>query len=317
MLLIGSAALTGYLKNNNLPPCRKKLLDIDYIASPEDHEAFMYLMVSEIKEEYLETPDKQIVKLQNGNIIEIEIAREGSSGADLLEMVHTHPELFTKSSWTAVALLDVLYTIKMSHRYKRNSPHFWKTRRDIMMMREIGAKIPECLTEWFKKRESETYTYLHPKLSQNKEEFFTDAVGYLHWHDDLHEAVKHMDTPAYAYYAKDDQPVLSDMKKFMQVDEKIRLYGALEEILVLAAERSCIPFGVNPDKAFRMSYSKLASSISSGVFRSYVYENWEAIEALYLTEGHTYMDRINKEIANGNVRTHEQGILELKEIEHV
>src|SRR5690606_29078459 len=109
--------------------------------------------------------------------------------------------------------LDQLYTLKMSHRYLKNSPHFRKTRDDIMMLRGLGCKIFD--QDWFKQRESETYTYKHPKLNVMKKDFFNgDGVRYVYDHDDIHMAVAHYresgattPIPAYKLYMKDGAQV--------------------------------------------------------------------------------------------------------------
>jgi hypothetical protein len=60
--------------------------------------------------------------------------------------------------------------------------------------------------------------------------FSGDGIEYEFQHDDLHEAVKFMDVPAYTLYAGGE--VWSDMNKFKQCSREVQLYGILEEALL-------------------------------------------------------------------------------------
>ena len=97
-----------------------------------------------------------------------------------------------------VSDLDLAYTLKQSHKFLRNNPHFEKTFLDIKAMDKLGAKVPDTLKEWLKRREEQTYYYNHPNLKQSKEDFFdTKGVVYKYDHDSIHESVAIGDYPAY------------------------------------------------------------------------------------------------------------------------
>lgn len=187
------------------------------------------------------------------------------------------------------APLNVLYAIKMSHRFLRNSPHFLKTHRDIMLMRQLGANMDDpVLHDIFKLREKETYNYKHPVLDQEKASFFSgDGVIYTYDHDSIHEAVKLMSKPAYQYYMKDNADVMTDKNKFFEQSEIIRLYGVYEETCVLALERSQIPnnFEIDPRSSFVTALIKVCTSITSGWFREYAWENFNTIISMYRSFG--------------------------------
>lgn len=174
----------------------------------------------------------------------------------------------------AVASLDMLYLLKMSHRFKKNSPHFLKTMRDINILRAAGAEIKD--EALFKAREEATYAYSHPNLKRTKDEFFitTGELEYKYDHDSIHEAMAHRDRPMYTYYAVDGEQVLSSRSKFEKLDYTDRIYGVLEEAYVLALERSVIPFGTDPKEAFLMALEKVCTSITSGWFREFAWENY-------------------------------------------
>jgi len=167
----------------------------------------------------------------------------------------------------------------------------------------MGCVIEDSHKEFHKLREKESYaTQAHPKLNVNKDEFFNEVHGvfYQFEHDSLHQAVKHLDKPAYIYYAKDDQPVFSDKAKFFACDPMIRYYGAIEEASVLGLERSILAHGTwAPKVAWTFALSKIASSITSGFFRKWVFENIFDILKMYPED---YVEKFNVGLKNGTVR---------------
>jgi hypothetical protein len=209
-----------------------------------------------------------------------------------------------------VASLDELYTLKMSHRYLKDSPHFAKTRTDIMLMRSMGAQVFDA--GWLKAREDETYWYKHPKLNVMKKDFFTgDGVEYVYDHDDIHKAVAHVlvddghnddyYVPAYTLYMRDGEAVMCDRGKFFDCSERVRLFGVLEEAYVLALERSQIPFRgkVSPRRSFDIALRKVCTSITSGWFREFAWENFDRVTALYSDD---YVERFWTAVEGGEVR---------------
>lgn len=271
--------------------------------------------------------------------IEVEIAWPGSTGAELLESMDTRSKFWTSASLSFrsvhVATLDVLYTIKMSHRYLKNSTHFLKTMADIKRMRALNAKIWD--EDWYKRRKKETYSYAHPNLNVKKDAFFKgDGVKYIYDHDDIHRVMAIEDRPAYTYYAKEGEEVKSDRDKFFSLPEKTRLFGVLEEAYVLALERSQIPHGHRPGidlpKIFYMktihigadlqipagvvevprepdwptphwsflkALEKVCTSITSGWFREFAWENYDRVAELYDPD---YALRFWKAVFDGRVK---------------
>ena len=196
------------------------------------------------------------------------------------------------------ANVDTLYMLKMSHRYKKNSPHFLKTMKDIQIFREEGACIPDY--DLYEARMDATYEYAHPNLRRTKEEFFVTSgeLKYEYDHDSLHQAVAHLDRPMYTYYAVDGEQVLSDRSKFEALEEPLKRYGVLEEAYVLALERSVIPFGTDADTAFFMALEKVCTSITSGWFREYGWENYDEIVAMYY-EDDSYIQKFHEAVESG------------------
>jgi hypothetical protein len=302
MLTIGSIAMNWNCGHQRTPR------DHDVICTYDD---FRVMLREDVK--YHGEPIA-VYPISNGNkwvakfkdyILEAEIAWEGSTAESLLKICEPQGLINCASN-------DVLYTLKMSHRYLKNSPHFLKTMKDIHFLRSKGAKIPEYLTEWFKIREAETYSYDHPKLNVNKGEFFSgDGIDYVYDHDSLHEAVKELDRPAYTNYMKDGSDVMVDMDKFDRVDDYIRRLGVYEECAVLALERSQIPFEgrLTPSESFDKALMKVCTSITSGRFREYAWENYHNVLETYNDIGvDTYVEKFKEGLANGTVKAHNSSI---------
>jgi hypothetical protein len=175
--------------------------------------------------------------------------------------------------------------------------------RDIQLMASLGAKIPETHKDWFKAREKATYTYAHPKLNQGKEGFFdkNQGVTYTYDHDSIHRAMAHLELPAYEYYKGDTAEVFCDKTKFDALPELTKLYGVIEEAYVLAIERSQVPFEGKPHVkySFDKALEKVCTSITSGWFRRFSYDNYDKVQSLY---DPNYMDKFRKGIEIGVVK---------------
>lgn len=291
MLLLGSHALEMNIGRNNLG---RKPMDYDFICTFDEFNSWAKNRKLDFC--YPIQEGKKMVAKEEGNIYEFELAWEGSTAEELVKIITNeipkherhYSSGFMPNGWNAwfinYANLDTLYTLKMSHRYLKNNPHFLKTMKDIHLMREHGASIPGYLKDWYKKRQKATYTYKHPNLKQNKMGFFNpnEGVLYVYDHDSIHVAMAHLERPAYEYYKGDTAEVFCDKKKFFGADENVRLYGVLEEAYVLALERSQVPFkNMAPKTSFLIALEKVCTSITSGWFREYAWENYNKVLALY------------------------------------
>lgn len=289
--MIGSGALSHHFPEAGFIP-----RDTDYICTLEEFRAWTKCFVK--GEIILCKPlsaDKIHVRTKDGWNYEFEIATPGSTAQELLDY-------FDINDKVTMAPPYVLLALKLSHRYRRNSPHFLKTMRDIQFLRAQGVELGTELEEWLPKREAATYTYAHPKLDVSKDAFFDgDGVQYIYDHDTIHltqalivipvqvdnapGGVEKWHRPAYTHYMKDGSEVMTSKEKFMSVSENIRLYGVYEETCVLALERSQIPFeGENapsPRKSFEYALMKVCTSITSGWFREYAWENYQKVLDLY------------------------------------
>ena len=291
MIVIGSQAIKFHVQDWREP------LDTDLVCTYEEAEQYRKTHRPTVCYP-IDSGNSIFMKGSEGHITEIEVAWEGSRAEKLVEFVENDPDtkLVGNFVWPS---LDILYLLKMSHRYKKDSPHFKKTLDDILELRKLGAKIRPEHQEFYEQRMKDTYTNVLPKLNQSKEGFFDNESSiYTLDHDSIHEAIKNLEKPAYEYFK--DGAVWCSKDLWDACDESVKLFAAYEEIGVLSIERSIHPFP-NVDKrwAFDMAHMKLATSISSGWFREYVWENYYKIQAMYNTQ---YLDKFYDALNNGRIK---------------
>jgi hypothetical protein len=300
MLVIGSKALA----HNGLETGRK-IRDIDLIASPQEVDLILANYGSKVID-CSDTKKGKLLLIQGFSPIEIEFAIGDNLGARLQDYANG---LYLDTSEVLglrglVASPEICLTLKLSHRYLKNSPHFLKTMSDITLLRSLGYSVPKELKSWLKDRETATYDYSHPNLKQGKTDFFTDNVKYVYCHDDIHRIIAIEKTPAYTKFQVDGEDVQSSKKKFFKLDERTRLLAVLEESLVLSVERSQIPHPeTHPDRSFAIAIKKLSTSISSGWFREFAWENYNIVMRMYNEIGIGYMEKINNAIKNNELKS--------------
>lgn len=244
---------------------------------------------------------KNVTKFSNGVIVEAEIAWSDTNQEQLLDLLSNDPDTRIINGMM-IPSIDVLYALKMSHRFKKNSVHFEKTMQDILVMREFGAKIPARYVEWYDRRVKETYDYGHPSLMRSKADFFKDdAIDYRYDHDTIHLSVMKGERPAYTYFKPEDQDVWCSKEMWDNCPEEIKLRAVYEESATLALERSQIPFReADPFKSFTMALEKVCTSITSGWFRDYAWEHYYDALAMYDPE---YVNKFWADVDNGLVKT--------------
>lgn len=299
MIVIGSKALVAHGIHTG-----RKSFDIDVVGEYDEIVEYASKWHGNIRACYPIDEGKKLVVKTDRTIIEGEITWEGSSAAALRDLILADPKTLYARDFVGhrFASVDVCYMLKMSHRYLKDSPHFLKTMRDIQLLREKGATIRPEHEAFYQQRMKDTYVYKHPKLDQSKKDFFNgDGVKYYYDHDSIHEAVKHLVKPAYTFYKPDENEVNCSKDMFYAVPKIIRLYGGLEEAYVLALERSQIPFGDlwSPKKSFDMALMKVATSITSGWFREFVWEHYDEIQSLYDPE---YVEKFWAKAMAGEVK---------------
>jgi hypothetical protein len=301
MLVIGSVAMEHFGLTDREP------VDTDVICTYEEYEKLIKDFKADIIAHYPISGNKFVIKCSD-TITEVEIAWPGSVAEELLIIVEKHK---LSEHWDYneyIAYPEVQLALKMSHRYLRNNRHFNKTMEDIWTLREKGYVIPDCLQEWLKRREEETYNYSHPKLKQDKDNFFdTEGVTYKYDHDTLHLAVAIGDRPAYMEFKPEDEEVWCSKEMWDKCSEQTKLNAVLEEAYVLALERWLIPnnFQVSLFDGFYIALEKICTSITSGWFREWAWENHCLICKLFKeqnTLSDNYSIRFNEGLANRTVK---------------
>lgn len=300
MILIGSRALA--FRAPSL--LKREPKDFDFVCTDQVFEDWKTTNSDFVSSsEFLDiSPTKKAFK-NDKIILEFDLIKEGHNSEQFLKIVQEDKET-VESPLGLIPSLDMLFALKASHRYLKNSPHFWKNLFDYHRMKAAGATIHDDWKGWFKQREKETYTYKHPKLNgANKADFFDPNIGvkYVYDHDSIHVAVKHLDQPAYRYFQKDNEQVACDREKFMAASNDVRLFSVLEESYVLAIERSQVPFEgkISPKDSFKIAFSKVLSSITSGWWREWAYDNALDVLPLY---SDSYIDRFKSGIESGIVK---------------
>lgn len=289
MIIVGSYALNEVVGKTIREP-----KDLDYLCTELEWEEMKTSFKFNSKTIERKGNKGHIHKL-NGQHLEFDIAQEGDSTSKLIEYCESKKPSMKEES--VVAPLEVLLLLKQSHKYLKDSPHFLKTMHDIHFLEKHGVVIPEELLPVLKQREDETYWYKHPKLDVTKNDFFKDDVPYIYDHDTIHIAVAVTEKPAYMSYMKDDSEVMTSKEKFFSQDVVIQLLGVYEEACVLALERSQIPnnFDIDAEKSFRIALMKVCTSITSGYFRKFAYDNYWTVMAIYNKMGkNDYVERFKK-----------------------
>ena len=286
MILVGSRALERNLTREGKKMYRE-VKDTDYICTETEWELWSkyYGMNAQLLER---TDNKGHILTDRGLHIEFDIAIPGDSTDMLIEYCNSRSNTLLPLGYHQAAPLEVLYLLKMSHRFKKNSPHFFKTMNDIHFMRSLGVTIPDELQTIFKLREYETYSYSHPNLNVMSKDFFKgDEVPYVYDHDTIHEAVAILGVPAYKKYMREGSEVMTDKEKFFAIEDHVRILGVYEESCVLALERSQIPFNfeIPARQSFIMALSKVCTSITSGWFREFAWEHFHIVMKFYESMG--------------------------------
>ena len=310
MLLIGSGALESRYMNIFNESRRTKCNDTDFIGTWDEIEEWIKIAkptsirpANKAKNLFCLSNDRSIM-------VEFEIAWTDSCAAELIRLTMADPETMIERNWLGEAplykaSLNLLYTLKMSHRYLRNSPHFLKTMSDIHLFRKHSAVISDMYLDWYKARQKETYHYKHPSLSMKAGEFFNPTeVQYIYDHDSIHRVVaRQKDTPAYTLFKKDGAEVQVDKAKWELLPLEVKLNAVLEESYVLALERSQVPYKgqVDPTTSFDMALMKVCTSITSGWFRDFAWENYYTVKSLYNPD---YTNNFWRAVGAGEVPLH-------------
>jgi len=178
------------------------------------------------------------------------------------------------------ATLDELYTIKFSHSYWELRNGSWsKHMMDLVDMKRAGAQLIPAWHDLLYK----VWEDLHGKkvvdLTQEAEEFFTDAVKRIYVHDSIHESVAYGDRPIYEECLKDGHSVQMDMAKVWAMPKERQLQMFREEIYVTALERLVIPqnYQCSPGAAYQWALRRTITSLTKGRSAKFLVENFDVL----------------------------------------
>lgn len=289
MILIGSRAL-AIRAPQLLAAMRREPKDFDFICTQNEYNHWKEKNLHKVNPTVLSSKTNSFGMKEIWSFVdndapeatpcEFEFVDPERSNILFYNLVVNDP-LTIKTSFGLIPSLDLLFTLKATHKHLKDNPHFWKSLFDYHAMKSIGAEVPDFAMDFFKAREKETYAkQKHPSLMRNKENFFKgDGITYVYDHDSIHKAIAVYDRPAYTYFQKDDHEVACDKYKFFSIEEKYRIASVIEESAVLAIERSLVPHpGVlTPEQAWKMAFSKVLTSITSGWWRTWAYDNAMAV----------------------------------------
>lgn len=299
MLFIGSHALEVVRPDLLTRPVG----DVDRVCSFEDFQSIVkHFRPSElIGIVPISGGRKYVVRPKIGIPMEFEITWPGSTGEELYHLVQRHPHL--RGGYTTgrhyYASLDVLFTLKSSHRFAQTK-YFHKTMADWRHFKDAGAKIPPELTAWYKRRTTEQLQKHHPKLNVTSAEFFNPGeLDYVYDHDSIHRAVAYGEKPVYTYYLEPGSQVKCSRQLFEALPLEMRLQSVAEESYVLSIERSHVPHGtLSPRKAFDIAIQRVCTVISSGWWREFAYTHFHEVVARYRDD---YLIRFNAALAAGKI----------------
>lgn len=297
-ILIGSQAMKFHVPLNREP------MDIDIIT---DDESYMIKWAEKwahfvSKEGNTFAYKSKYFGMSKSDMIEIHVAQPGTSSYDFIKLVSFDDDTKITNDFAIplqIPSLNALFALKSSHKFKKDSPHFWKNLQDYHLMKAYGAEITPYYKDFYKKREKETYTYAHPKLNVSKDDFFKDDnIQYVYDHDWLHTVVALGDAPAYQAFLVDQVKVSKEL--FMQLPLEVQLRSVVEEAAVLAIERSLVPFpgGMTPKQAWAFAFSKVLTSITSGWWRAWAYDHAPQVLRMFPAD---YWDKFQSAAATNPV----------------
>jgi hypothetical protein len=266
MIILGSHSIQHILGRESK--------DIDVLATLPDFQDYLGVNPTVV--------DKDHVFAKKGNqIFDCELIWDSGLGLELARLILSHSQTrFDQDLKAWIPNLNILYMLKMTHRFKKNSPHFRKTMNDIHLMRKAGAIIEPAHMDFFKRRQKETLYYEHPNLNRSKDEFFNPEDNYMVYdHDSIHLTVALYGQPAYESYKTQGNEVLTSRKMFETCPKHLQLAGVYEEAAVLALERHQIPNRFAPHylHSAQIALEKVCTSITSGHFREFAWENYDNV----------------------------------------
>ena len=303
IIMIGSGAL-----NHRIPAFRNPV-DIDVLINMADIKGFLTRFDTIV--ECLPRNSKKFhaIALKNNKKIhvEMELIDTSETGQMLADYVlqDKDTDIIDGIHYPS---LNFLYMLKMSHRFLRNHVHFWKTRDDILRMRDAGAVITDNMIPVYKAREKSTYYYKKFSLNTSKEDFFVDNVPYTYDHDSIHVAMARGSRPAYFEFQEPGSEVMCSRSLFEELPHDIKLNAVIEESCVLALERAVIPHGSDPYQSYMKALRAVCTGTTGGWFRQFAWDYaHEARDAYDLS----YVEKFDTALNDGVIKPYRKNELQI------
>jgi hypothetical protein len=303
MLVIGSTALEIRLQQVGVNLGRKPH-DLDLICRPSEMMELCRFYGK--KPRYVSPGHFRITGINPFGQIEFDLAYKGNSSQLYLDLPHTlhadNRQLYISGfGCAAIALPEVLFSIKKSHRYRA---HRWEKHiRDYHTLRGmVGSdKLPEITAQ----RQEELKAHKTPSLQKTKEEFFNDDVSnHVFEHDEIHRVMAHRELPMFEYIKVSPEKVTTSFAKFFApyVD---RLKCVLEEAYVIALERAIIPMLyegkklADPASAMQWALMRICTTLTGGWFREFASDNYPTLWKLW---DRNYVNKFLTAVEEGRIK---------------
>lgn len=293
MLIIGSRALEFYAQERGVP--FRSPGDTDVICSRQ--EMLQYCSERKLPLKHVRV-GHYVTQTAFGKHTEFEIADDGIATSAHYFLSVTGD----RSGLLQIAPLDVLFSIKKSHRF---IPRQWKKHiQDYHLMKSWGLEDMYPAATALRRKERENFKT--PSLNKTAEEFFDDHVSnHTFVHDDIHAVMAHREKPMFEYIKVDPALVKCSKEKFYALPLEQRFYCVLEEAYVIALERAIIPMlfeekkMADSESALDWALFRICTTLTSGWFREFAVENYPAIRAAHNPR---YVQKFLKAVDAGEIR---------------
>ncbi len=252
---------------------------------------------------------KTLCKDPNGNFVEIEHAKPGTSTDLYLDYAEKMALLDQKEFYGLnmhVAPLGMLYSIKRAHRH---SPcQFEKHVKDYNRLRTLlRGRDPLARITMLRYYETTEREKLHtPSLNKSTTDFFDDKVSNRTFvHDQIHEVMAFGERPMFEKIKIDPSKVACSKQKFFALTHEQRDHCVQEEAYVIALERHIIPILFESGKimssicAYKWALMRICTTLCSGWFREYAVENYDNLMLRY---NWTYTDKFLKAVEEERIK---------------
>lgn len=320
MIILGSRAYAYNLKDVQRV---SRFTDYDVIMTNDQFKEW-YKVNKEYITQAIPNGDltKYNIKIEKGDIriqYEIELDVYGSS-----KLLLENEDEVTKGEYKGffgevykVLKLDYLGITKRSH--ITYPIHFEKNIKDYQAIckasgRKYGKGDREGLEEEYyqlrAKEVQERQPQKTPNLNVTVDDFFSSRLPVKAYfvHDDLHRLMAHRQKPIFEMMQKDATKAWCEKDMFFDLPYEYQLEAVVEEAYVIALERYIIPqFKTETSKdyylAFLTAVKRICTTLTSGWFRRFAFENYNDVIAKY---DEKYVTKFLNAYSNGKITPKEE-----------